>query len=151
MEAAEAGNNPQVGSIAETRPALQHPAIFVAIIPILTPFPNVTRHIKQTISIRLKTSYWGTIFPLIFAIYAIRVCIIFRFRLIVSPWILFVNQPASGSPFPLYLCWQSFPGPFSISSRIVPSDINHRMFFGGGILIDLIPINRIIGFVTRGF
>ena len=45
---------------------MQHPAVFVAVISVLTPFPNATRHIK-TVAIRLQTAHWGgESVPLIF-------------------------------------------------------------------------------------
>ena len=52
--------------IADPRTAPQTTYDFI--IAILTPFPDITRHIMQAVTIGLETTYWCSLFvPFIFA------------------------------------------------------------------------------------
>jgi hypothetical protein len=73
------------------RTAPQNTPGLITVIPILTPFPNVTRHIVEPITIRLKATYRGDILPLIPTPYAIVVSIIPCNSFIITPRKFFTN------------------------------------------------------------
>jgi len=144
---------PQVVSTAVPITTLQHPGwasvrpwrvlcwrttIIVLPLPILTPFPNVTGHIIEPISIGRETAYWRTFTPLVLPTGTIIVGIIVRY--LISPWITFSYQASTGCILSLRFCQQSLAYPLGVSRRIIPGHMHHWILVSRRILGYIVPL-----------
>ena len=113
--------------IADYFAVLRDLLIIIGAIPIGAPFPNVARHVGQTISIGRKRAHRGRSREAVISRIAVREMALESVRLKLAAGLEFpapnvglAVQSTARREFELGFCGQAFTGPFRVSRRILP-------------------------------